>query len=230
MTDSLILQQPPVSEQLLLLFHGVGGEPRHMQALGDYLKQAFKQACVVAVAAPLSSGAGSGRQWFSVEGIDEARRPQRVQDALPGFIASVEHWQRHSGVGADGTALIGFSQGAIMVMEAALAKPQLASRIVAIAGRYARLPEQAHLDYSLHLLHGQDDRVISRLHSVQAQERWQRLGGDVSLDILPDTGHEISASIAQALLQRLSRHVPLRYFQEAAQAAPLSPQQEHKLH
>ena len=47
---------------------------------------------------------------------------------MPTFIEIVRYWQEKSGVSPLATALIGFSQGAIMSLESIKAAPDLASR------------------------------------------------------------------------------------------------------
>ncbi|MBU5568168.1 dienelactone hydrolase family protein, partial [Escherichia sp. S69_ASV_4] len=81
-------------------------------------------------------------------------------------------------------ALIGFSQGAIMVLESIKAEPGLASRVIAFNGRYASLPETASTATTIHLIHGGEDPVIDLAHAVAAQEALISAGGDVTLDIV----------------------------------------------
>lgn len=78
-----------------------------------------------------------GASVVSVQGITEDNRRARVDAIMPTFIETVRYWQKQSGVGANATALIGFSQGAIMVLESIKAEPGLASRVIAFNGRYA---------------------------------------------------------------------------------------------
>ncbi|MDO8933247.1 MAG: phospholipase, partial [Rhodocyclaceae bacterium] len=114
--QALILQQPsPKAAQLILLSHGVGSNAQSLAGLGQAYAQVFPQAMVVAVDAPHPSElAPGGRQWFSVTGVTEENRVERVDAVLPAFEFAVRHWQERSGVGTAGTALVGFSQGAIM--------------------------------------------------------------------------------------------------------------------
>ena len=221
--DALILQQPPAAGQLFLLFHGVGAEASDLAPLGRHLGQLFPQAWVVSVNAPDASDFGQGRQWFSVQGVTEASRPARVAATMPRFIATVQAWQQRSGVEPAATALVGFSQGAIMALEASGAQPGLAGRIVAIAGRFATLPAQASPDTTLHLLHGKADPVIPYGHTVQAAEHLIALGGDVTADVLPSVGHEITADTLAVLTQRLTSYIPKRLWDQAMQAAGSMP-------
>ena len=110
---SIVISHPQQPTQLVLLFHGVGSSADNLVPLGRAIAQARPEAFVVSVNGPHPSTRGSGREWFSVVGITEQSRPERVAKAMPLFLDAVGHWQKASGIGPSGTALVGFSQGAI---------------------------------------------------------------------------------------------------------------------
>lgn len=216
MNRSIIIQQPEgPAALLLLLFHGVGADARDLVPLGERLGEAFPGAWVVSVNGSEAGDAGFGRQWFSIRDISEANRPQRVNAALPAYLSAVQAWQAQTGVSPAGTALIGFSQGAIMALEAALQAPPVAARVVAIAGRFAKLPDAAPERITLHLIHGKADPVIPYGHTVAAAEHLIGLGADLTADVLPFVGHQINDEVEDILLQRLTTYVPKRLWEEA---------------
>lgn len=210
--QALILQKPPQAAQLILLFHGVGSSAQAMTGLGRAFAQAFPQAMVVAVDAPQPSElAPGGWQWFSVADVSEENRPQRVAAALPAFEYAVRHWQEQAGVDAAGTALVGFSQGAIMALEAVLRPQPVAARVIAIGGRFARLPEQPlHEGSTIHLLHGKTDPVMPYSHAIHAALRLKELGADFTADVLPFVGHEVSPEMVELAVDKLQHHIPAR--------------------
>jgi phospholipase/carboxylesterase len=216
MNRSIIIQQPDgPPAQLFLLCHGVGTEARDLVPLGERLGEAFPAAWVVSVESHQACDTGLGRQWFSIREISEENRPARVRAALPDFLAALSAWQAESGVGPPGTALIGFSQGAIMALEAALQPTSVAGRVVAIGGRFARLPESAPQGLTLHLIHGKADPVIPYAHTIAAAERLIALGADLTADVLPFVGHQIDDEVTSTLLQRLTTYVPKRLWEAA---------------
>lgn len=219
--DDLVVARPAgVPAQLMLLFHGVGAEPADLAALGRRLAAAFPQACVVCVRAPAASDFGRGFQWFSVRGIDEAARVERVAAAMPEFLARIRGWQQATGAGVEETALVGFSQGAIMALESTARAPRLAGRVIAIAGRFAALPAEANPEVTLHLFHGKADPVIPYAATVEAAEHLVALGGDLTADVLPFHGHAVDDEIADLLIERLRSHIPQRVWREAMRDAP----------
>ena len=207
--DHFVVQSPDKpAQQLLLLFHGVGDNPVAMGEIGSWFAPLFPDALVVSVGGAEPSGNPAGRQWFSVQGITEDNRQARVDAIMPTFIETVRYWQKQSGVGANATALIGFSQGAIMALESIKVEPGLASRD-------ASLPETASTATTIHLIHGGEDPVIDLAHAVAAQEALISAGGDVTLDIVEDLGHAIDNRSMQFALDHLRYTIPKHYFDEA---------------
>ncbi|WP_158270668.1 hypothetical protein [Limnohabitans sp. Bal53] len=96
--DSILIAHPEASTQLVLLFHGVGSSARDLAPVGRALAQAQPQATVVSVDAPHPPQLGRGKEWFSVVGVTEENRPQRIAQAMPMFLETISHWQHKSGI------------------------------------------------------------------------------------------------------------------------------------
>ena len=223
MSESIIVARPEgQARQLMLLFHGVGSTALDLVPLGRALAAEFPDAFIVSVAAPAPSGAGGGREWFPVLGISEENRPERIEAAMPAFLATVSHWQKEAGVGTDAVALIGFSQGGIMALESTRDQPAVAGRVVSIAGRFATLPTEPNAGTTLHMFHGKLDPVIPYGFTVEAAQHLVRLGADVTADVIPHVGHQINDDIADLLIERLRGHLPKRTWEAAMQAARAS--------
>lgn len=190
-------------DRLFLLFHGVGATADGLVPLAEFIAAHFPQAVVLSVPAPYPSDFGSGRQWFSVRGVTEENRPARVAEAMPVFADTVRALQRRYGLGPEATVLVGFSQGAIMSLESVRMDQRLASHVVSIAGRFARLPERAPGHTAIHFLHGQSDGVVLASYASAAAQKLKQLGADVTLDLVPYAGHEITQQMAQAMVERL---------------------------
>jgi phospholipase/carboxylesterase len=223
MSDSIVVARPEgQAGQLVLMFHSAGTGPEDMVPLGQALAAEFPGAFVVSVAAPAQPGGGNS--WFSLLEIDEASRPGRVAAAMPGFVDTVRRWQREAGVDTDAIALVGFSQGGEMALEATREQPAIAGRVVAIAGRFARLPESPNPGTTLHLLHGKLDPVTPYAATVEAAQHLVRIGADVTADVIPFCGHQINDDVVELLIERLRGHLPRRTWEAALAAArELSP-------
>ncbi|WP_336755710.1 esterase [Pantoea sp. USHLN298] len=210
----VIVQQPATAAQLFLLYHGVGDNPDSMGEIGSWFARTFPESLVVSVGAP-----AAGRQWFPEADLHDQTVQQRVDAAMPQFVESVRHWQQQSGVRAEATALIGFSQGGSMVLEGVKAHADLAGRAVVFNGRFVTLPEKASTRTTVHLIHGDYDEQIPLHHAQLAEQRLTALGGDVTLDIVDDLAHAIDHRSMALALDHLRYTVPKRYFDEALSGA-----------
>lgn len=199
---SIVIARPERPAQLVLLFHGVGSSAANLAPLGEAIARARPDAMVVSIDAPFPSGLGSGREWFSVLGITEQNRPERIAKVMPLFLDVISQWQRTSGVGPAGTVLVGFSQGAILSLEATQTEVATnpAERVIALAGRFAVPVRQAPPRLRCNLIHGAQDAVVSHTFSVAAAEALKALGGDATLDLLPGLGHGIDARALQLVI------------------------------
>ncbi len=212
------------SAQLMILLHGWGGRAADMAALAQRLRQAFPQAVLLAPEGFEAAGSGNGRQWFGVAGADgpvtEANRPARVAAALPALADWVRAAQAATGVSDAATALVGFSQGAIVSLELVQRHDGIAGRVLAFAGRYASLPEQAPRLSTLHFFHGATDTVIPAAQARLAIERLALLRGDATIDIANGVGHELPMALADRAIERLRSHIPQRTWAAALGAVP----------
>jgi phospholipase/carboxylesterase len=203
--STIVIARPARPTQLVLLFHGVGSSAANLAPLGEAVANANPNAMVVSVDAPHPSTLGSGREWFSVVGINEQNRPQRIAEAMPLFLKTVDEWQQASGVDPVATALVGFSQGAIMSLESTQAEGVFVSarRVIALAGRFASPVRRGSPSLRVNLIHGEQDTVVPTTSSVTAARELRALGTDVTLDLLPGLGHGVDARAIQLVLQYL---------------------------
>lgn len=201
---ALIVHRPATPPRaLVLLFHGVGAHPSDLVPLGQGLAEVMDHALIVSIQSPHPSGLGAGFEWFSVLGVTESNRSARVSQAMPGFLASVRHWQQHAQVDAAHTVLIGFSQGAIMVLEATQVQPGLAGQAIALAGRHAVPPQRSPAPTSVHLLHGDADPVMPVTLAEAAFAQLTALGAHVTLQRFEGLGHGIDRRVLDAVQQHV---------------------------
>jgi phospholipase/carboxylesterase len=216
---------PPREPPATLLFvhlHGVAAQPLAMAPIAERFSAAFPRAVhLLAEGFDPYDGGVEGRQWFSARGIDEDNRPARVAAALPKLVALVHAAQHRHGIDSASTALIGFSQGGVVALEAAQLDPPLVGRVVAIAARYATLPDHAPAATVIHIVHGKVDAVVPARFAVEAATRLVALGGDVTADIVPGIGHEPHPDLVDRAIGHMQTYVPRRLWAEAIAAAPV---------
>jgi phospholipase/carboxylesterase len=217
-----LLPETMAVKQLFILLHGVGARSSDLVPLANKLGDAFPGAAFLLPdgtfpfdgGGPFDSG-GSRRQWFSISGVTEENRAARVAGAIPALHDLVRHAQDRLKVLQTDTALVGFSQGAIMALEYSVAHDGSVGRVLAFSGRFAKFPEKAPELTTLHLLHGEDDPVIPVEHAYAAYEKLMDLNGDATLDIASSVGHEIHAALSDRAIHRLQTCIPLRSWKQA---------------
>lgn len=212
-------------EQLMILLHGWGASAAGMAPLAAALRAEFPQAALLAPEGfePVDTGL-AGRQWFAMKGPDgpvtEANRPARVAAVLPRLADWVRAAQAATGVGPAATALVGFSQGAILSLELVQLHDGLAGRVLSFSGRYATLPERAPAHTTLHFFHGATDTVIPAAQTRLAMDRLTAIHGDATADIAEGVGHELPPELVRCAIDRLRTHIPHRTWVAAMGAVP----------
>lgn len=215
----LLPETMPV-KQLFILLHGVGARSSDLLPLANTLREAFPHAVFLLPDGTFPfDGGGSGRQWFSITGVTEANRASRVAAAMPALHALVREAQDRFKVLPPETALVGFSEGAIMALEFSVIHDGGVGRVLAFSGQFATLPDKAPELTTLHLLHGADDPVIPVEHAHAAYERIASLHGDATLDVASSVGHEIHAALSGRAIYRLQTCIPLRTWKQALSSA-----------
>lgn len=191
-----------MSQSLVIFLHGVGSRGADLAPLAGVLTGKLPETGFAAPDAPFAfDGGGAGRQWFSVRGVTEANRPQRVIDARPDFDRTLAGVVDAHGFSdrLDRVALVGFSQGSIMALDALASGRWPVGAVVAFSGRLASpgpiVPPAATRTL---LVHGEADPVIAARESVVAGQRLEAAGYDVSVRLLPGLPHTISAEGASA--------------------------------
>ncbi|MDA8328484.1 MAG: esterase [Betaproteobacteria bacterium] len=203
-------------KQLFILLHGVGTNSSDMVPLANQLRTVYPDAAFLIPEGTFPfDGGGEGRQWFSLSGLTEENSPARITEAMQPLFTLVRHAQDRLTVLPPDTALVGFSQGAMMALEFSAAHDGRVGRVLAFSGRYAKLPEKAPELTTVHLFHGENDNIIPVEHAYEAYERLLELQGDVTVDIAPSVGHGIDASLAGSAIHRLQTCVPLRSWKQA---------------
>ena len=218
---SLVLQQPPeAAAQLILLCHAAGADAASLLPLGERLGETFPMATIVSLQAQAPAGSHNGFEWFALGDVTEQNRPARVAQALPALQASVRDWQERSGVTAAATALIGVSQGAEMVLEMSKLQPMVASRVIAMGGRFTTMPDTPPAVTTIHFLHGKLDTLVPYRHSIAAAHHLRDMGSDITAEVVPFVGHELHPDLIELAINKLSTHIAHHLWTAAQEAAP----------
>lgn len=185
-----------MSDQLVILLHGVGARGADLAGLGPIWASALPGTAFAAPDAPMPfDQGGPGHQWFSITGVTPANRGERVVAARPAFDALIgDIVARHGFTDRlDRVALVGFSQGAIMALDALATARWPVAAVLAYSGRLAT-PDPLHPAAATPalLIHGDADMAIPYQETLLAAERLQAAGVRLQAVIEPRHYHGIS--------------------------------------
>ncbi len=187
---------PASPESLVILLHGVGASGANLVPLGEALEAFLPDAMFVAPDAPEPfAGGGSGRQWFSIIGVSDANREERVLKARAGFDRVVAREIERAGFAGrlDRVALFGFSQGAILSLDALADGRWPVAAVVAASGRLVPpVGPKAALSTPVLILHGERDEVIAAAEAGRAKRALEAAGFEVEAHVYPGLGHGVS--------------------------------------
>jgi phospholipase/carboxylesterase len=223
---SFIIQEPAEpAAQLILLCHAAGADAASLLPLGERLREAFPQAVIVSLQADTPAASPQGFEWFATADVSDGadgNRAAHVAQAVAALKTAVRDWQVRSGVAAAATALIGLSQGAELVLEASKLHPMMASRVVAMGGRFTTLPDVPPAVTTIHFLHGKLDALVPYSHSVIAAHHLRDMGCDITAEVVPFVGHELHPDLIELAIAKLSTHIAHHLWTAAQEAAPPS--------
>ncbi len=179
-----------MSPSLVILLHGVNADGADLAPLADMLRSALPSADFAAPDAPFPTPFGF--EWFSLDGITAQNRMQRVVEARAAFDALLSRIVEAHGLAANPrrVALVGFSQGAIMALDALATGRWPVAGVVAFSGRFSSPPPYApSLQTPALLVHGDADDVIPWSESRDAEEALKKLGVSTRLRVLAGVDH-----------------------------------------
>ncbi len=183
------------ARHLFVFLHGGGATPESMISVAFKFQARFPSAALVVPSGFDSHDvdARGARPPYSMIALDDDGRMERLDAILPRVEDLVRREQTNCGIQAEGTVLIGFSQGGTVALEAVKQLPGLAGAVVAYSARFARLPlAGASISARVHLVHGEHDAIVSRVHSERAARVLAAMHTPVTLDIVADLGHALS--------------------------------------
>ena len=182
------------AKHLFVFLHGGGATPESMISVAFKYQARFPSAAlVVPNGFAHVDDADAARSPYSMIAVDDDTRMERIDAILPRLEDIVRREQTNCGIAPESTVLIGFSQGGTVALEAIKQLPGLAGAVVAYSARFARLPlAGASMSARVHLVHGEHDAIVSRVHSERAARMLAAMHVPVTLDIVEDLGHALS--------------------------------------
>jgi phospholipase/carboxylesterase len=184
-------------KQLVVLVHGLGADGRDLIDLAPAWGSALPHAAFAAPDGPERCDMGPmGRQWFSLANRAPAVLASEIKRPRPAFDAFIDAELARLGLPATAYALMGFSQGAMMVLYAGLRRAQPPRAILAYSGALVAadvLATERTNSAPVLLVHGMADSVVEVARSQAAEAALRQAGIQVEARYTPGLDHTIDA-------------------------------------
>jgi phospholipase/carboxylesterase len=199
------------------MLHGVGSNEQDLMSLAPMLDPRF---FVISVRAPITLQHGS-YAWYHVQFTETSQiiNPEEAESSRLLLLKFLREVTESYNVDADHLFLIGFSQGCIMSLSAALTQPRLFAGIVGMSGRLLpglldKLAPEAELKgLPLHIVHGTEDRVLSIEYGRAIRDALEKLPVNLTYREYAmghNTSHQSLQDIEQWLAERLDSNANWR--------------------
>lgn len=186
------------AKQLVILLHGLGADGADLIGLAPHWGELLPDAAFVAPNAPFPCDmAPMGYQWFSAQDRSDEGRLAAAQAVAPTLNAFIDDEIAKAGVGAENTALVGFSQGTMMSLFVAPRRDAEFAAVVGYSGRLLApelLPQEAVSKPPVMLIHGELDDLVPFDSMAEAEQGLEAAGFSVQTLACPGLGHGIDPS------------------------------------
>jgi phospholipase/carboxylesterase len=195
--------------RMVIFVHGYGANGEDLLSFAEVLAPYLPDTVFIAPDAPEAlARAAFGRQWFPIPWIDgssEAQSQAGVALAREDLNDFVTARLAEEGIAAENTVVLGFSQGAMLALDALPGRTEPLAGIIAVSGL---LMDAARLDAArskppVLILHGDGDEVVPFAAMDHAAKALQARGFAVETHVMRGMGHGISQDGLVAILDNL---------------------------
>ena len=198
-------------QQAIVLCHGYGGDGKDISALAINWQRFLPDAIFLCPNAPeICTINPLGYQWFdmTIEN-DEAilEKSLITEKKLNTFLDQVlDDFQ----LDITNLALVGFSQGSMMIIQAALKKKEQINCLVAYSGKIINrqhLSENIVSRPKIFLMHGDKDTIISPCHLLESKEFLVQQNLKIKTKLFKNCEHKISVEGSSLGLEFLRKNL-----------------------
>ena len=161
------------TKYLAFLLHGWGSDGNDLIQLSDYWSDEFPNMTFCSPNAPeICSGNPQGRQWFDIMSQDVDLRTQGLYNAYQDLESYITDKLNFYNVEKSNYFLIGFSQGTMLALHAAIRRECLG--IIGYSGAFINknLPDNIKKN-DIILLHGKNDTIVPLEKMESAYQKLQ---------------------------------------------------------
>jgi phospholipase/carboxylesterase len=181
------------------MIHGWGGDE---EAMWIFRRAIPAGVAIITPRAPLDLNQG-GYCWYRRNGSHPQPAPDSLQTGLERLFRFLADLAHQYPIDPARLALIGFSQGAVMVNALVISRPGLAVGAAALSGLVPEtlldtLADGSLTDLPVFITHGRRDEIVPLAYAHQSRDFYTRQGAQVTYGEY-NTGHKVTTQAMAAL-------------------------------
>ena len=151
----------------------------------------------------------NGYQWFDLTSENEEiilEKSLKAEEKLNKFLDQVLDDLQLS---PSNLALVGFSQGCMMSIQVGLKKKEKINSLIGYSGKIINkknLANNINSKPKIFLMHGDNDKIVSPVHLLEAKEYLNRHGMKIKTKIFKDCDHQIPVEGSSLGLEFLKKN------------------------
>ena len=204
---------PPLSKnkprQVIVLCHGYGGDGKNISTLAINWQRFLPDAIFLCPNAPeVCTDNPQGYQWFDMASEKEETMFEKSLAAEEKLNTFLDQVINNLQLESSNLALVGFSQGCMMSIQAGLKRKKKINCIIGYSGKVINqkhLLENINSKPKIFLMHGANDTIVSPTHLLEAKEYLKKCGLKIKTKIFKNCEHNISVegtSLGLAFLKK----------------------------
>ena len=177
-----------MAKPLIILLHGVHADGANLDPLRDYLLENLPGVDVAAPDAPFATPLGF--EWFSLDDVTRENRLVRIVEARAACDAVLKRvLAAHGADDLRRVALLGFSQGGMMALDALVTGRWPVAAVAGFSTRLASPPPFTPARAPVLLVHGDADGVVLCSDALEAEAALRAENLAVETHILRGVDH-----------------------------------------
>ena len=208
---SIFLPAKNKPKQIIILCHGYGGDGQDISVLANNWRRFLPDAVFLCPNAPeICAVNPSGYQWFDMTVESDERILEKSLIAEKKLSTFLDQVLNDFQLDIKNLALVGFSQGCMMVIQVALKRNEQINCLIGYSGKVINqkhLSEHIKSKPKIFLMHGVNDTIVPAPHLLEAKEYLTNNGLTIKTKLFKDCEHSIPTEGSSLGLKFLKKNL-----------------------
>ena len=198
-------------KQIVILCHGYGGDGKDISVLANNWRRFLPEALFLCPNAPeVCAVNAQGYQWFDLNTEDDKIILEKSLVAEKKFSNFLDQVLNNFQLDVRNFALVGFSQGCMIIIQTALKKKEQINCLVGYSGKIINkqhLSENIVSRPKIFLMHGDRDTLVSPSYLLEAKEFLVQHDLKIRTKLFKNCDHKISVEGSSLGLEFLRKNL-----------------------